>query len=164
MKKNVRSMIILAVILVFTMTSAALADTIVSPVFQFSGVQAAPTATPEPEAEAAGEGETADAAEEPTEVQQPEADPEPDVKLSVSSNLAGGSVVMEGTELVLTLTVEGAEGYAYTIQWQQSSDGGATWTDVAGATGAQYRLKLKPAHTGMYWRATIDLGEPVTEE
>lgn len=160
MKKNARRVAILALVLTFAMTGVALADTIVSPVFQFSGVMAAPTATPEPEAEPSAAEDGAVPAEEPTEVQ----DNEPDIHLSVTSNLGGRTVVVQGTELVLTLKVEGAEGYAYTIQWQQSSDGGATWTDIAGATDAQYRLKLKPDHTGLYWRATIDLGEPITEE
>ncbi len=161
MKKSIRQAIILAMVMILAVTSTALADTIVSSSFKFNSVMEQPEETPtvEPTEEPA-----ATSVEEDVEAQQTETEPEPDVKLSVTTNLADGSVVMEGTELVLTLTVEGAEGYAYTIQWQQSSDGGASWTDVAGANEIQYRLKLKPEHTGMYWRATIDLGEPVTEE
>lgn len=161
MKKSIRQAIILAMVMILAVTSTALADTIVSSSFKFNSVMEQPEETPtvEPTEEPA-----VTSAEEDVEAQQPETEPEPDVKLSVTTNLADGSVVMEGTELVLTLTVEGAEGYVYTIQWQQSSDGGASWTDVAGANAIQYRLKLKPEHTGMYWRATIDLGEPVSEE
>jgi hypothetical protein len=33
-------------------------------------------------------------------------------------------------------------GNAYALQWQRSADGGTTWTDVTGATGASYTLAV----------------------
>ena len=59
--------------------------------------------------------------------------------------------------MVLTMTVQNAAGRAYTIQWQQSANNGATWEDIPGATGEQYALSLRPEHTGMIWRVTIDI-------
>ena len=80
----------------------------------------------------------------------------PELELFVSSNLTNESVVTEGTELVLTLTVKGADGWLYRIQWQQTTDG-VNWTDVPGANDHYFALKLKPEHSGMYWRAIVEI-------
>lgn len=192
MKKNMRKAIILALALVMTLTTTAVADTIVSPVFRFPSVQERPTEAPtaEPTAEPMAEP-TAEPTEVPTEdptaapevtvepevttepteaptkvpteeptaepTAEPTPEPLPEPVLNVTSNLTGKKIVAVGTELVLTLTVEGAEGYEYLIQWQQSSDGGNTWTDIPGANQHQYSLILEKSHTGLYWRAIIDL-------
>lgn len=183
MKKTMRKAMILAMALVMTMASTALADTIVSPVFHFPSIQQRPTEAPaaepteeipaEPTAEPAeqpveepAEEPAAEPTQEPAEepVEEPAAEPEqeplPEPTLIVTSNLTGVPVVTVGTEMVLTLAVEGAEGYEYTIQWQQSADGGATWTDVPGATGHQLKVVLDTTHTGMYWRVNVDIVPP----
>ena len=83
--------------------------------------------------------------------------------LSVTSNLEGATQVFVGTEMVLTLTVEGLDGYAYTIQWQQSTDGGETWTDISGENDHQLIIILDVSHTDMYWRACVEMVAPEVE-
>lgn len=87
----------------------------------------------------------------------------PELVLKVTSNLEDGARVLVGTEMVLTLTVEGAEGYEYTIQWQQTRDVGVTWEDVPGATDHQLRISLDPSHSGMYWRAVVNIAPSAAE-
>ena len=118
-----------------------------------------PAVTEEPAAEP-----TEEAAEEPAVTEEPAAEPLPLPTISVSSNLAGRSIVAPGTQMVLTMSVDGAAGRAYTIQWQQSSDNGATWEDIPGANAEQYTLKLSPEHSGMIWRVTIDIEDAVAAE
>ena len=84
----------------------------------------------------------------------------PELKLHISSNLTADSIVVAGTEMVLTLTVEGAEGYEYKIQWQVTEDG-VTWTDLPGETGHSLSIILAPHHTGMSWRANVEIIAPV---
>lgn len=81
---------------------------------------------------------------------------EPEIVLTVTSNLAGQKAVLIGTEMVLTLTVDGAEEIDYSIQWQSSADGGATWESVPGATEHQLKVILKQEHAGLLWRASIN--------
>ncbi len=167
MKKSIRQAIILAMVMILALTSTALADTIVSTSFKFNSVMEQPEETPavEPEAEA-----TEEPAAEPNEevaeesVVEPTAEPLPLPTISISSNLAGRSIVAPGTQMVLTMSVEGAAGRAYTIQWQQSSDNGASWNDIPGANAEQYVLKLSTEHSGMIWRVTIDIEDTVTAE
>lgn len=171
MKKLMRNMFILVMAAVLLLGSTALAETVVSPVFRFPAVQERPTEEPtaEPTAEPTVEPveeptaePTAEPTPEPTAEPTPEPTPEPlpELELNVYSNLDGMQLVTVGTEMVLTLTVDGAGEYAYTIQWQQSTDGGATWTDIPGANAHEYRLVLDTTHTGMYWRANVDLVQP----
>lgn len=176
MKKSIRQAIILAMVMILALTSTALADTIVSSSFKFSSVMEQPEATPtvEPEAEVTEEPAvepteevteepavepTEEVVEEPTVTEKPaaEATVKPEVTLTVTSNLAGQKVVLIGTEMVLTLTVDGAEGIDYSIQWQSSADGGATWDNVSGATGHQLKVILTQEHTGRLWRASINI-------
>lgn len=100
---------------------------------------------------------TEEVTEEPAAESTEEVVEEPEISLTVTSNLAGKKAVLLGTEMVLTLTVDGAEGCAYTIQWQSSADGGATWTDVPGATEHQLKVILMQEHAGLLWRASINI-------
>lgn len=99
----------------------------------------------------------AEPAEEPT------AEPLPEITATITSNLGELETVGVGTEMILTLTVEGNEGYAYTVQWQKSTDG-VNWQDIEGANGDQFRLILAKEHSGVYWRATVDLVDPAAAE
>ena len=82
--------------------------------------------------------------------------------VSVSSNLTGETAVTVGTEMVLTLHISGVDGYDYTIQWQQTTDG-ITWTDMPGETGHELHIILQPAHAGVYWRAVVQVTGPSAE-
>lgn len=156
MKKLIRNTVILALAAALLLTGTALAETITSPVFHFPTVQQRPTEAPTAEPTEAPTAEpTVEPTAEPTAV--PTAEPLPELTLLVSSNLAGMQTVSVGTEMVLTLTVEGAGDHPYTIQWQQSVDGGATWTDVPGANGHEYSIILDETHSGMYWRVNVEL-------
>ena len=77
--------------------------------------------------------------------------------LSVTSNLEGKTIITVGTEMILTLHVEGVDGCEYLIQWQQSEDGGETWVDIPGANQHQFSLTLDVCHSGIYWRPTVEL-------
>lgn len=191
MKKSIRQAIILVMVMILAMTSTALADTIVSSSFKFNSVMEQPEETPtvEPEATpteepAADPTEEAPAATEepavteepvvePTEevveetvaepTEEPTAEPLPEITATITSNLGELETVGVGTEMILTLTVEGNEGYAYTVQWQKSTDG-VNWQDIEGANGDQFRLILAKEHSGVYWRATVVLVDPAAAE
>lgn len=116
-----------------------------------------PAVTEEPAVEP-----TEEVVEEPAATEEPTAEPtaeptvEPEVTLTVTSNLAGRKAVLIGTEMVLTLTVDGAEEIDYSIQWQSSADGGVTWENVPGATEHQLKVILMQEHAGLLWRASIN--------
>lgn len=76
-------------------------------------------------------------------------------KISLTSNLKDGGTYEEGTELILTLNVEGYEGIDYEIRWQETTDG-VTWTDIPGENGHELRIILRPEHEGVYWRALLN--------
>jgi gliding motility-associated-like protein len=62
----------------------------------------------------------------------------------ITGNAIGADQTICGGTSPATLTATGTLGGGtgtYTYQWQQSTDGGATWTDIAGATG----VTLTPA-------------------
>jgi hypothetical protein len=44
---------------------------------------------------------------------------------------------------------------APTVQWQVSTDGGGSWSDVAGATSATYSFTTSPAESGYQFRAVF---------
>ena len=177
MKKNMNKAIMMALVMMLALAPLAQADTIVSPTFRFYGVAEQPTEVPtaeptvEPTAEPTAEPEVTAAPEvdaepvsepevtaEPTEA--PTAEPLPEITVSISSNLGNRKIFFAGTEMVLGLNVEGGpEDAEYAIQWQHSIDGGATWTDISGANDYEYRLILSTEHTGMCWRATVELLE-----
>ena len=133
-----------------------------------------PVVTEEPAAEPTEEvveepAVTEEPAVEPTEevVEEPAAEataePLPEITATITSNLGELETVGVGTEMILTLTVEGNEGYAYTVQWQKSTDG-VNWQDIEGANGDQFVLILAKEHSGVYWRATVDLVDPAAAE
>lgn len=62
---------------------------------------------------------------------------EPDLSLSFNQQPASKSVVMGMTNTQFTVTPSDA---AATIQWQRSTDGGANWTNISGATSATYAV------------------------
>ena len=125
-----------------------------------------PAVTEEPAAEPTEEVvEEPAATEEPVAepAAEPTAEPLPEITATITSNLGELETVGVGTEMILTLTVEGNEGYAYTVQWQKSTDG-VNWQDIEGANGDQFVLILAKEHSGVYWRATVDLVDPAAAE
>ena len=79
--------------------------------------------------------------------------------VSITSNLISETAITVGTEMVLTLHVDGVEGYDYTIQWQQTKDG-VIWTDLEGETSHELRITLQLSHAGVYWRAVVQVTGP----
>lgn len=166
MKKNIRKAIVMALVLVMAMSAVAQADTIISPVFRLPSAASRPTEVPTVEPTAAPTAEptaepVVEATEEPVAEITEEPVEEPEVVLKVSSNLAGRKGVLAGTQMILTLQVEGADGRDYTIRWQQTKDG-IVWEDILGANDYVYSLVLRAEHSGMYWRACLDMTD--TEE
>ena len=63
--------------------------------------------------------------------------PAPTVTLQPNSQ-----AVFEGQSVIFTAAANGNP--APTVQWQQSSDGGTTWTDISGATSGTYSITDVP--------------------
>lgn len=64
------------------------------------------------------------------------------------------TAVCPGSTTTITLTLTG--NLAYTIQWQQSTDGATGWVDVIGGSGATTATYTTPAITGaIYYRASV---------
>lgn len=122
-----------------------------------------PEATPAPEAEPAVEPAPTPSEEtKPTDGRseipaEPTPEVLPDITARITSNLDTLDYVGVGTEMVLTVYVEGNGDYAYTVQWQMSDDMGETWQNISGENGDQLRITLKPEHDGVYWRAVVEL-------
>ncbi|RYY46816.1 MAG: T9SS type A sorting domain-containing protein [Chitinophagaceae bacterium] len=71
----------------------------------------------------------------------------------VTTQPANASVCLPTTTASFNVAVTGT---APTYQWQQSTDGGATWTNVTGATGATLNLTgLTAAMNGYQYRVAI---------
>lgn len=81
----------------------------------------------------------------------------PNITARIKSNVDGLDYVGTGTEMVLTLTVEGNGDYAYTVQWQMSTDMGEHWEDIPNENENLLRVILGPEHNGVYWRAVVEL-------
>lgn len=60
--------------------------------------------------------------------------------------------VAVGTAATLTATVN---DFWQTLQWQQSTDGGATWSDVAGATGESLTVGSASVVSGTQYRIVV---------
>lgn len=71
----------------------------------------------------------------------------------------GGGTICEGGDLTLTVSANGGTG-GCTRQWQQTTDGGATWTDIMGETGSS--LPVSPAVTTTY-RVIYECAEGVCD-
>lgn len=54
-----------------------------------------------------------------------------------------------------TLTASADASPAATVHWQRSSDGGASWTDVAGAVTGNYTVAVTPADDNTQYRAVF---------
>ena len=88
----------------------------------------------------------------------------PNVALSLdnSAGPAAGPVVASAPAAtsvavgqVFTLTAAGSGSPVPTVQWQQSTDGGATWADLAGATSSTYSATATSADNGTSFRAVF---------
>jgi len=86
----------------------------------------------------------------------------------------GGAVVLAAPEVVTNPASQkvsdgakatfaaAASGYPTpTVQWQQSRDGGATWTDVAGATSTTLSFTAVLGNNGYQFRAVFTAGTDV---
>jgi len=100
-----------------------------------------------------------------------------DASLSVSTSVLGnpGSLVQEGQALITFATITGDASdlsAPVTYQWQTSSNGGTTWTEVAATTSFNYNselssvYQLSEADEGNIFRAqasfTDDTGQVIT--
>ncbi len=82
--------------------------------------------------------------------------------LAVNVSVVGNGTVQEGQTLVATATIVGDNadaGAPISYQWQSSSDGGATWSNVGGAVPATFNgqpssfLQLTEQNEGQKFRA-----------
>jgi len=83
--------------------------------------------------------------------------------LALSVSVVAGGSVQEGQTLVATATIQGDNadaGATINYQWQSSSNGGATWTNVGGAVAGNFDngqpssfLQLTEANEGQQFRA-----------
>ncbi|MBE2318892.1 hypothetical protein DVA67_023165 [Solirubrobacter sp. CPCC 204708] len=64
------------------------------------------------------------------------------------------ATVLESRPVQFQVVARGTSPLSY--QWQRSTDGGASWSDVAGATGAQLRLRPAAGYDGALLRAVVD--------
>jgi len=60
-----------------------------------------------------------------------------------------------GREINLQVVADGAP---LRYQWQRSVDDGATWTDIAGRTGSNYRVAVAPEDDGARFRVVVTNG------
>ncbi len=68
-----------------------------------------------------------------------------------------------GETITFNGTVSGGIGGTVTTQWQTSIDGGATWSDIAGATNATYRFgPVASSDAGRRFRQVATMGSFVT--
>ena len=92
-----------------------------------------------------------------------EAAPEETIRsIRISTNIEGMTQVREGTVVVLTATLVGFENDAYTLQWQYSTDGGATAIDIGGACGLEYAYRISPANFDYMYRIVVFIDEAQT--
>ena len=173
MKKNLVKMIAitLAAIMLLCIGGAVAERYIVSNTYRLPTVKTRPVEAPEilageetvPAEEVTEEAPVAEEViEEAPATEEVTVEELPTPVVSVSSNLTGETAVTVGTEMVLTLHISGVDGYDYTIQWQQTTDG-ITWTDMPGETGHELHIILQPAHAGVYWRAVVQVTGPSAE-
>ncbi len=81
------------------------------------------------------------------------------VRLVVTSNITGKKV-KPGTQMVLTAEIQGGDGLEFNIYWQESTDGGNTWTNIEGATGTTFTEVITRKNAKTLWRAAADLVVP----
>src|SRR5204863_1299990 len=71
-----------------------------------------------------------------------------------AGTIASDQTVCSGSPAVLTNLTAGTGAGIITYQWQLSTDGGTTWTNIAGATSASYTAPAVTQNT-LYRRITI---------
>ena len=130
-------------------------------------VTATPEETPSPEVTAAPEDtaapeETTEATEEPipTEEIAEEVPAGEEVaadlsNITVTIRCLNGSHAQVGDTITLVAEVSGADGVAYTMQWQYSN--GGEWHDVGGANGSSYSYTLDEQNANDTWRMAISI-------
>lgn len=73
------------------------------------------------------------------------------------------SVVKPGDKISVWADVSGTEGLNVNMQWQYSTDGGASWCDASGATGLEHSFEATFASVNYDWRLNIELVDaPIT--
>ena len=88
---------------------------------------------------------------------------------TVSSNTAKVSVVTspvsttvdDGDTASFSVSVAGTDSYSY--QWQVSTNGGSSWSNLSGETGTGYSVTATPTHNGYKYRVISSItGDSVT--
>lgn len=89
------------------------------------------------------------------------------VTLTYPGNVYPGDVVSSqakkycvGSDITATLEADGISiqsGTSYTRQWQKSTDGGTTWSNISGETGTTYDVAITNFTTPVSYRYTITL-------
>ena len=75
-----------------------------------------------------------------------------DTALTVTQQPADASAAATAP---VSFTAAGSGSSAIRVQWQVSTDGGATWTSIPGATAATLQLTAAPADSGNQYRALL---------
>ena len=89
-----------------------------------------------------------------------EAAPEEKIRsIRISTSIDGMAQVREGTVVALTATLSGFEDDVYTVQWQYSTDGGATAIDIGGACSLVYAYRLSPDNFNYMYRIVVTIAE-----
>lgn len=87
-----------------------------------------------------------------------EAAPEEKIRsIVITTNIDGMTQVREGMVVVLTATLIGFEDDVYTVQWQYSTDGGATAIDVGGANSLAYAYRLSSDNFNYMYRIVVTI-------
>ncbi|MFT3888912.1 MAG: immunoglobulin domain-containing protein [Arachnia sp.] len=93
------------------------------------------------------------AGEAPVDPEEP-VDPEPKPGAVTISAQPQSRTAEAGT--LVTFTAAATGDPAPTVVWQRSTDGGATWADLRGATGASYTIeRVRTAQSGQLYRAVF---------
>ena len=106
------------------------------------------------EKETATEKETKPA-DAPKAAEEPKTAAEETVRVQIVSSLEGVSYVTVGTEMVLTAKVDDPLNRPCTYQWEVSTDGGKTFTPMAGETQESLSVILTPDNAASLWRVTV---------
>ena len=75
--------------------------------------------------------------------------------ISITSNLDGQTEVVVGTPVTLTATLSGFEDVQVALQWQCSTDGGATFADLPEATDTALTFNIDMNNVNYLWRLKV---------
>ena len=105
----------------------------------------------------AGDTEAALACYEKAFAQAPEEEETAPVvrSISITSNLDGQTEVVVGTPVTLTATLGGFEDVQVALQWQCSTDGGATFADLPEATDTALTFNIDMNNVNYLWRLKV---------